>query len=185
MAPSDDAATGDDILYEFFNQIGPGKSKTGTGAANRHFGEKSFMTRVMKDAPAVIDARKAAMERVKRGDLSEHTFNQPHTLPGDDISKMIWNRVSGGAGGNTGFIGGYTGWVKAAGTPSDFTLTIHIDNTTSKESGGGVGPDRSVNQIWQWTEHYKVMPGRSSPELAPAPGPPPEKRSMFDLRILP
>ncbi len=98
--PSNDTCTGDDILYEYFNSVGP---------TVRHFGNNSFLTSVMKNAAAVNTAREKAIQQIKSGDLSPFPFAQDHTSSLTDIPEMIWNKVTDGEWGNQGFIGGYDG----------------------------------------------------------------------------
>ncbi|HXE51533.1 MAG TPA: RHS repeat-associated core domain-containing protein, partial [Tepidisphaeraceae bacterium] len=157
--PSDDVATGDDILKEYFNGIGP---------QDRYFGPNAFMTSVIKDAAAVNDARKQANDQLAKemckpcdqrpSTLPSIPILQDHTDPLWDIPRMMWNRWSGGRGGNMGFVGGYVGKITFEKKGCDYVMHFTINNTTSRASGSAGPANRPVRQHWFWDETYEGGP---------------------------
>ena len=159
--PSDNDATGDDILIEFFNMVGP---------RDRYFGPDAFMTDVIKDHKGVNSARQQAQDALKQLKCKP-CDQQPQSLPPIkidfgptnpiwDISRMVWNRWSRGRGGNMGFVGSYHGTITFTKVScGHYQMHFHIDNTTSYESGGNNGPpNRPIRQHWYWDENWDMGP---------------------------
>jgi hypothetical protein len=147
--PSDDAATGKDILTEFFNAVGP---------TERHFGNNSFMTQVISIDPNVVGARAQAYDDYFLGGKTGH-YRIEFVDRGffnflQDVTDLYANVKTNGAIGNMGFIGSFSGWAESSRLPDPnrFQLHFHLDNTTSKQSGAGIGPTRSIKQVWDWIE---------------------------------
>ena len=151
QAPDDDHATGDNILVEFFNSIGP---------TTRHFGQNAFMTGVIKSATAVNDARTTAMSQLQFGNTANVPIDQNGSNVLWDATRMLAGSLTGGSVGNMGFVGSYHGTLSITKKgPKTYNLHFHIYNVTSSKSGGGSGPDnRPVDQIWDWDEQVTLPP---------------------------
>jgi RHS repeat-associated protein len=145
VAPCDDEAAGDDILTEFFNSVGP---------EHRHFGQNSFMTNVIKHTSAVDSARNLAMQELNDGaEIKIDDEDQGTARFLWDIARIEAGKLTSGAVGNMGFVGSFHGTITVHhNCDGSSTLHFHIYNSTSKQSGGGQGPDRSVDQTWDWDE---------------------------------
>jgi RHS repeat-associated protein len=155
QAPNDNRATADNILYEFFNGVGP---------RDRHFGQHAFMTDVMKSADNLERWRSAALDNARSQGNCSTSFLQQNSLGKGlavpsypfDISRMLASKITGGAIGNMGFVGSYSGTITATRDNNKHLtdLHFHLFNATSAQSGHVNALRRTVTQTWDWNETW-------------------------------
>ena len=165
-SPSDDDATMDDVLTEFFNSVGP---------TTRHFGQKSFMTSVMRDADSIVAIRDRLVAQMRQGAVAAGRLDCSEARQhfSWDATRLVWLRITRGAGGNMGAIGRYGAYVDIVPGPlpnggTGYILRFHAINDTTRESGGGNGPaNRPIHEEWDWEEWYDPSGNKVGPEIEP------------------
>jgi RHS repeat-associated protein len=159
VAPPDDKATANNILYEFFNNVGP---------PERRFTEGSYMVAIMKDAYNLVNWRSRAILQARQGNFTTVKVSQVNSLgPGllgwpsyaSDITRMLVNKLSDGAYGNMGYVGSYSGTIEIRSQGGTMvTLRFRLKNVTSWQSGHVLPHHVSKTQYWEWDELHNVAP---------------------------
>ena len=154
VCPADNTATSADILREYFGEYGP---------RLRRFGQKAFMTHVLKDSTSLGTWRYLALERARNGNFTPLFVIQTNSFGTSsvgfvysgifDISNMLATWATNGSCGNMGYLGSYQGTITAKfhASSNQYILTFDLWNETSPASGK-TDWRPTKRQEWHWEE---------------------------------